>query len=308
MAKISKLKKRKVLAIVGTVIIIILSFCLTFWFSIRQVENKYASEYERLTTENANNKRKVYVALKKIYAGSQITEQDIAITEVFSSMDISCFIDASDIGRIAAVDIDEGMPMLKIMLQSTLEKGLREEEYSCIQLMSNLVENDFVDVRIVYPNGENYSILSRKAVHNLSLENNTVFFHVNEEEIMRMSSAIVDTYIHPGTVLYVTRYIEDGQTATIPNYEPSKAVMLAMSNDPNIIQTAAKKLNLKAREKIESRLEIFESVKDVDLTTANKPNGGNQIIPETNTTVSTDGYLNTGANDVPEDGDYSGLD
>ncbi len=47
-------------------------------------------------------------------------------------------------------------------------------------------KSDFVDVRIKFPTGQDYILLSKKKVEDLS--NNRVWYHMNEKEILSMSS------------------------------------------------------------------------------------------------------------------------
>lgn len=46
---------------------------------------------------------------------------------------------------------------------------LRECEYALITLNSNLKKNDLIDVRIMYTNGENYTILPKNVLRALIL-------------------------------------------------------------------------------------------------------------------------------------------
>ena len=137
MIRLSKVKRRKWLAIIVIGFIVILAFSVTFMFSMKQLENKYAVKYEQLEAKNAANQKIVYVAQDMIHAGTQITNDNIVMKELFLDMENAYFIDSSDIGKVAVLDIEKDMPVMKVMLTSEIEEGMREEEFSCIQWMSN---------------------------------------------------------------------------------------------------------------------------------------------------------------------------
>lgn len=117
----------------------------------------------------------------------------------------------------------------------------------------------------MYPNGENYIVLSKVCLQNLEKFSNDCYLWLAEDQIMTVSSAIVDTYLHEGAILYTTRYIEDGQDETTPNYIPTKHCITAMANDENIVEKAKAKLNASAREALETRLKEQVEKKNVNL-------------------------------------------
>ncbi len=83
---------------------------------------------------------------------------------------------------------------------------LRLQEFNMILLPSDLVENDYVDVRLLFPTGEDYSVLIGKRVERYS--NNTIFLRLTEDEILTIGSAIVEAYIVDGAKLYANKYVD----------------------------------------------------------------------------------------------------
>ena len=78
---------------------------------------------------------------------------------------------------------------------------------------------------------------------------------MNEDEIMRMASAIIDAFTISGTKIYTTRYIESTlQEDAVPNYVVKPEVLDLINSDPNITEIATKTLNLQARIDLEQRL------------------------------------------------------
>ena len=66
---------------------------------------------------------------------------------------------------------------------------------------------------------------------------------MSEEDILRMSNAIVEAYVMTGSKLTVTKYVEPGlQGAATPTYAVSQAVLGLIEKDPNIRKEAREAL------------------------------------------------------------------
>ena len=87
------------------------------------------------------------------------------------------------------------------------------------------------------------------------MDTNIFTVQANEDEIMRMASAIVDAFTTTGTRIYTTKYIESNiQEAAIPNYPVKPEVLDLINSDPNILEQAIETLNLRARNDLARRL------------------------------------------------------
>ena len=130
-----------------------------------------------------------------------------------------------------------------------------------------MIFNDTVDVRIFFPNGESYVVLSKKVMKEYVQETASVFLWMDEEEQLRMSAAIVDAALYPGAKLYVTKYIEPNiQEASVITYTPSLPILSLIEDDPNIVARCSQKLNKDVRKALENRLS--DSMK-TDVTAIN---------------------------------------
>jgi hypothetical protein len=194
-----------------------------------------------------------------IAAGEKITEDLVDYRKEFTGLSPEFYITKNDFGKLAVININANVPIQVSMIsKSIIEKDLREEEFNLFYLSSNLIENDYVDIRIIYPNGEDYSVLAKKQLKNLSLENGNCFLWLNIEELLRISGAIVDSYLHPGSKLYTVKYIEPAiQEATVVTYSPPTEVIDLIKRDPNVLQRASETLSIQVREQLDSRLNGF---------------------------------------------------
>lgn len=161
---------------------------------------------------------------------------------------------------IAKTDIRKGSQLLKEMIsEEIIDSHIREQGFSVFYLPDNQKPYDVVDVRILYPNGENYIVLSKKILKELDKEKGTCFLWLDEQEILLISSAIVDAYLVPGSSLYTTRYIESSlQKPSAVTYMPSKQIIKQIEESPNILEKAKIFLEAAVRERLEARLKEYE--------------------------------------------------
>ena len=96
-----------------------------------------------------------------------------------------------------------------------------------------------MDLRITYPRGEDFIVLSHKRV--MSITDQTLKVYLTEEEQQLYQAALVDFYLSRsyGSDLYLTKYVEPGiqQEAGVFYSVPSN-IEAVCRKDPNIIDLA----------------------------------------------------------------------
>ena len=150
---------------------------------------------------------------------------------------------------IAAVKIPKGSIITKDMilpkedsLAKEENKTQREVEYNMVTLPSELADEDTIDVRVSFPNGQDFVVLSKKTVK--KADASTIWLKVNEDEILKMNSAIVESYLIEGAKLYAVNYSKPGLQPQINTTYPVNAeVARLLGNDPNIPQKIKTELN-----------------------------------------------------------------
>ena len=139
---------------------------------------------------------------------------------------------------VAKIGLKANSIITKAMLVPSEEvttKDLRKMEYNIISLPVDLGPEEYVDIRLVLPNGQNYIVLSKKQVGiptvNGAYLPDTIQMNLTEEEILVMSCAIVENYEIQGAKLEAVRYIEAGlQEAATMTYYPTPEVQKAIQN------------------------------------------------------------------------------
>lgn len=147
---------------------------------------------------------------------------------------------------IAKVDLYANTVITGAMLNRSSEiqtDDIRVQEYNMLSLSTDISTNDYVDIRLLLPTGQDYIVVSKKRITVPMIGDeylsNTVQMNMAEEEILTMSNAIVEAYTIEGSKLYVAKYTEAGiQEASTPTYITSQAVRNLIQADPNIVETA----------------------------------------------------------------------
>ncbi len=253
----------------------------------------------------------VYIAKENITSGQEITTSMLQEIQVKSDTLANYYCTLDCLGQIAIVDIPQGMAVLQNMIcTQEMKEEQREVECEIIALSDHLTENDYVDVRIMMPNGEDYIVLAKKSVHDLMVseenQEERCYLWMSEDEILYYSAAIVDAYLYPGASLYTTKYIEPMiQKESIITYVPSLGTITMMRENPNIIQEAIKYLKEDHRKQLENRLtdylnkDIREVLWEEENSMALTPVNNNDSIVIENEEISSSA---TSSNDVNADG------
>lgn len=254
--KLKRTTKQYIIVAFICIIVIGSAALLTSIITIGQIREEYEHILKEAKKEIEENRKKVYVALSNIRTGDIITSDNVEEQIVYSSQSTESYITESEIGKAAIIDIPKGSHLVKSMVAAKkVSSKLREVEYDMINISSNIASNDYVDVRIFYPNGENYIVMSKKSIKGLQPGSPTCYMWVDEEELLRMSAAIVDAALYKGTSLFMTKYIESNiQEASIITYIPNLPVLSLLEHNPNIMESCSQLLNMRIRMALENQL------------------------------------------------------
>lgn len=246
-------KKKNVLRTLAIILIIALSAFGAYEY----VQN--GKNMEALAQKDAElkaNSQTVYVATTDIAKGSKITVDNVEMQPIYTGLDAFCYITADDIGSTAVVDIEAGIPVMYTMVtDEEIANDTRDYEIASVNLVTTQDMNDVIDVRVTFPDGSDYIVLSQKTIKNIDLGNCVFSTNLNEEEILRFTCAMVDAYTTTGARLYTTRYLESNiQESATPTYPVSETTKQLIAEDPNVVTVASETLNTSARLSLESRL------------------------------------------------------
>lgn len=161
------------------------------------------------------------------------------------------YIDIKNVPVLARVDMNANTVITsKLVVQSDeqVTDDTRQEEYNMITLPVDLMTNDYVDIRLRTPGGQNFIVVSKAQVDipmnaDGTYVVDTMRVNLREDEILAMSSAIVEAYGLSGSELYVTKYVDPAmQEASLPTYTPNAAVTAQIQSNPNVVEIAREEL------------------------------------------------------------------
>ena len=301
-------KRNRMLIMIVVIVLLALIICSFFEYSKIQDLKEANTMYQ---TELSNNQQTVYVATDLINAGDIVTDTgenaNVEKQTVYTGLESYNYITESEMNTRAKVDIAAGVPVMYNMVTDVVvDNDTRDYEISVANLTTDQKENDVVDIRVIFPNGEDYVILSKKQITNLNLENCVFTSQLNEEEILRFASAIVDAYMTTGARIYTTRYVEENiQETSTPNYPVRETTIALINSDPNVVTKATETLNLEARLSLEQRLgtltedELDAVSEGFGLTDTAK----SSVLGSTSTATSNEETTDTESADVSSETD-----
>ncbi len=205
--------------------------------------------------------RQVYIPKDDVPCGAMLTSQLFTCTGLKLDIPQEELLEESDMGKVSIMELKKGIPVTKAMVSdSNVSDELRELEFNMFLIQTDQSVGDYVDIRIMFPNGENYIVLGKKQMKGLNRAENIVTLWLDEYEIQRISSAIIDIYQYPGTKIYIATYVcPELQKESIPFYPVNIDVLELIRKDPNLRNKAGDILSENARMVLESHIKAIGS-------------------------------------------------
>lgn len=226
---------------------------------IREIRESAVEEYIQ-----SHPVKLIYVAVNDKKAGEVLTDKDLMPAEIsYDYFPADAITEPSlAIGKVIRCDISKNTAITSSLLydEKDYPADMRLVEYTVINIPHKLEPMEYVDVRIMFPNGLDYIVLSKKQVKDLQRQSpdnpkDIIWFHSNEEEILRMASAMVDASLVEGTRLYAVPYVApEIQDEAVRTYPSNPEVISLIMQNPNILQKAVTELEIRNRLLFEERI------------------------------------------------------
>lgn len=205
MIGMSQIKKKTIEGIAIGVAIGAVGIGLTLWWAlstIKTYENGTNKKYNQLYTQD------VVVLTRDVIQGEVITDDMLTTVRVHKKTVPAGALDIGSIsGQVAKYNIAANVPLTSSMVTTEIiSADIRSQEINTIVMPSDLTEKDYIDIRIMYPNGTDYIVLAQKQVEKISGQ--TMWLNLAEDERLLLNSAIVDSFLTTGTKLYATKYAD----------------------------------------------------------------------------------------------------
>ena len=205
MIGMSKIKKKTMQGIAIGASIGVVGIGLTLWWSISTIKSYEAGTNKKF---NARYNQDVAVLTQDVIQGEVIEDSMLTTVSVHKKTVPSGALKKSDIsGKVAKYNIAANVPLTDSMLTTEIiDADIRSQEINTVVMPSDLDEGDYVDIRIMYPNGTDYIVLAQKQVEKISGQ--TMWLNLAEDERLLLNSAMVDSFLNSGTKLYATKYAD----------------------------------------------------------------------------------------------------
>jgi len=261
----TRIRKSVVIAasIGGTVLLAVAVILTVMTFKAQEKEAKIKEEYEIQLQETKQQvesvKRTVLVAKHDLEDGEKIQASDLeSVDTTVDAIPEGALTGEKLIGKILKIKVLKNTVITDTMVYEgdQTPDDLRNQEYSVINLPTKLDKGDYVDVRINFPTGQDFVVMAKKKIDDLS--DTKIWTTVDEKELQIMSSAIVDSYLTGGRLYAVTYVDPQVQKKAEVTYVPSAKVLRTIKMNPNIVNTALTGLEQQLRKQLEQDLIISE--------------------------------------------------
>lgn len=202
----------------------------------------------------------VYEVSTKVYSGKEIVETDLVPVSVpASTCSTSSITDITNlVGKFYKVDIMPGTILSTDMLMEEKEETAKiySRELTFDALPVSTLVGDYIDIRMILPNGEEYVVLSHEQIK--GIYDTTITINVSEEENAILNSVFADLGSYRGFVLaYLTKYLKPGKdTDTVAFYPVQNDMENFILFNPNIKDTT-RCINTTLRDHIDEVLLLY---------------------------------------------------
>lgn len=206
---------------------------------------------ENKASKEKGTATKAYALNRDVKSGQEITADMLSPINTYSNLIPQNYIDSTiltsvESGKkvVAKVDLYKNTILTASTVtteENTVTKDVRTMEYNMLTLPINLTIGDYVDIRITFPDGQDFIVIAKKEIKNI--QGNTVTFDMSEADIVMLNSAIVESYIMKASNIYIAKYVEPGMQEKAANtYVPTAEVIRLIETNSNIVSTAKNEL------------------------------------------------------------------
>jgi hypothetical protein len=219
------------------------------------------SYYEQLQSEY--HYTSIYVLRDDVTAGDELTEDMICQQQIQSTEDLSDVAAPSKeelLGKRLKVSLAKGATLSQDLLYEgePVAEDERRVELTETGFPLTLKENEMVDIRIVFPNGEDFLVVGHKRVYRIISDSEgemqAVQLRFKEEELLRYQAACVDVKSYEDTRLYALQYTGEFQSAGQAYYPVNEAVFDLLQWDPNVVELFTVEAEQERRATLETNL------------------------------------------------------
>lgn len=228
----------------------------------KTMSNQRAEYKAALASKDAELKRyqlssvKGFALTKKLDAGDTVKEEDVTLIDMPQTVPSNVAATKEQVvGKVIKLTSEVNTLLTTSMLydDGPLDDSLRKVELDYVRLPLRLDAKDVLDIRVVFPNGEDYRVLKKKRMQDVDTTAGLLFMNLTTEEILLMDSALVDAYIKNAEI-YAVQYVEpEMQKEPILTYIPNTDVLKVIKADPDILELSRYQMAEEVRKALDAR-------------------------------------------------------
>lgn len=205
MIGMNQIKKKFLLGMFIGALIGVAGIVAVLWYSSTIIKSYQDGTNEKFKEEYT---AEVYTFTRDVVQGEKITADMLTKTRVHVNMMPS---DAASentlLKRIAKYNIPAKATATNSMVaDEIILPDERIYEFSSVNLPTNARVGDYVDIKYKIPSGIEYIVLPQ--VQLLDISGTNIWLQLTEAELLQLNSAIIDSYITEGSVLYAVQYAD----------------------------------------------------------------------------------------------------
>ena len=201
------------------------------------------------TKYDKNNAPKLYI--KKNSTEYEVQKEEETDNYYITKNNSKEYLELNSVPLVAKVTMNKNTLLTTELISKSdniVQDDVRKQEYNMVILPIDLVTGDYIDVRVLFPNGQDFIVVSKKEVEIPSIggidSQDTMWINLSEDETLHMSCAIIEAAQVKGAKLYATKYTEAGmQKASIPTFPVNDKTSDLLQTDPNVLEKAMNELN-----------------------------------------------------------------
>ncbi len=251
-------KKKKIIiaALIGVLIGIFPTGIITGIISYKYVSIK--KEYQE--NEQKFKQSTFYILNSDKLKNEEINENDIEEITVYASSELIMPKKEEIVGKLLKQKMLKDIIITEnaIYEDESITNDLRMYFFDYIIIPDNINKEDTFDIRISFPNGEDYIVANGKTIESRTEEG--AFINATEKELLMISSAYVDTVIYEGAKIYASMYVREYQNLSVINYPVNMYITKLSEWNPNLVRELEENTDKEKRNVLEENLYDFMGV------------------------------------------------
>ena len=201
-------------------------------------------EGDNIYTKTENGQPKLYIS--KNNREYEVKQEDETDNYYITRNNDKEYLELDSVPLVAKVTMKKNTLITTELLSKAdniVQDDVRKQEYNMVVLPTDLTTGDYIDIRVMFPNGQDFIVIAKKEVEIPFIggaeSTDTIWINLSEDEILHMSCAIVDSAQVKGAKIYATKYTEAGmQNAATPTYPVNESTSQLLQSDPNVVEKA----------------------------------------------------------------------